>query len=90
MNSAVINLRVDPVLKAKAKAYADDMGLDLSTVIDNLLRYVLKTKSLAFTPDGAFPIHRASKRVEKKIERAQKHPEEIIWVDDVNAYLKQL
>lgn len=90
MNTAVINLRVDPKVKAGAKAFANSLGLDLSTLIDNYLRYLLKAKAVVFTAEGAVPIRKMSERSEEELEKALKDIDKTIVVDDVAAYLKQL
>lgn len=49
MNTAVINIKVNPVVKKKAQSVAGELGLSLSAVINRLLKYFIQTKTLVFT-----------------------------------------
>ena len=48
MNTAVINLRVEPRLKTKAQAVAKKLGFNLSSVLKGYLVELVKTKRVDF------------------------------------------
>jgi len=48
MNTAVINLRVEPKLKADAQAAARKLGFNLSSVLKGYLRELVKVKKVDF------------------------------------------
>lgn len=49
MNTTVVNVRVNPVVKRKAKKLAGQIGVSLSDVINNALRYFIQTKKITFS-----------------------------------------
>lgn len=49
MNTAVINVRVEPTTKRQAKKIADELGLSLSSLIHGFLKNVIRTKSVTFS-----------------------------------------
>lgn len=56
MNTAVINLKTDPILKKNAQNVASGLGLNLSIVINNYLRDFVNQKSFSISksPYGIF------------------------------------
>lgn len=46
MNTTVINIKTSPVVKSKAQAIAEELGLSLSAVINALLKQFVRTKSI--------------------------------------------
>jgi addiction module RelB/DinJ family antitoxin len=90
MDTAVINLRVEPKLKQQAVKLADDFGLSLSSIIDNMLRYLVTSKSILFTPSGAIPVRPASTRVELKAKKALKDIDRAIRVDNIHNFFTNL
>ncbi len=50
MNTAVINIKIDPVIKKKAQKIVAELGLSLSSFIDAQLRQLVRTKSVTFGP----------------------------------------
>lgn len=48
MNTAVINLRVEPKVKKDAQRIARKMGLSLSNVLDGLLRQFIEEKAITY------------------------------------------
>ncbi len=48
MESAVINIKVQPELKKQAQKVAKEMGLSLSTLVKGFLKQVIRTKSVTF------------------------------------------
>lgn len=49
MNTAVINIKTDPVVKKKAQIVASEMGVSLSALVNGFLRHVIKTKTVTFS-----------------------------------------
>ena len=49
MNSAVINIKTNPQVKAKAQAVAEELGFSLSSLINGYLKHLVKTKAVHFT-----------------------------------------
>ncbi|MBI4226147.1 type II toxin-antitoxin system RelB/DinJ family antitoxin [Candidatus Roizmanbacteria bacterium] len=49
MNTAVINIKTNPIIKKKAQSLAEEMGLSLSAVINRLLKLFIETKTVVFT-----------------------------------------
>lgn len=49
MNGAVINIKVEPKLKAEAKKVASGLGFSLSSLINGYLRQLIKTKTIYFS-----------------------------------------
>jgi antitoxin component of RelBE/YafQ-DinJ toxin-antitoxin module len=54
MNTAVINIKTDPKVKAKAQKKAAKMGISLSHVINNSLRNFIEMPNYKETPYGIF------------------------------------
>ena len=51
MNTAVINVKVDPKTKKAAQTVAAELGLSLSAVISGFLHELIRTKSISFNAD---------------------------------------
>ena len=49
MDTAVINFRTSANVKSKAMALAEELGMDLSSVLNGLLTQFLRTKTLFFS-----------------------------------------
>lgn len=49
MNSAVINIKTNPIIKAKAQKVAEELGFSLSSLINGYLKHLVKTKAVHFT-----------------------------------------
>ena len=49
MNTAVINIKIDPKVKKDAKKMAAQLGFSLSALLNGYLRHFLKTKSVHFS-----------------------------------------
>lgn len=47
--TATINLRVEPVRKAKAELILNELGISMSTAIDMFLRQIVMTKGIPFS-----------------------------------------
>lgn len=49
MNGAVINIKVEPKLKAEAQKVASGLGFSLSSLINGYLRQLIKTRTIYFS-----------------------------------------
>lgn len=49
MNTAVINIKVEPKVKIKAKAVAEEIGISLSSLIHAFLKQLITTKTVTFS-----------------------------------------
>ena len=49
MNTAVINIKVDPKVKTQAQAIAEKLGFSLSSLINAYLREVIRKKAVNFS-----------------------------------------
>ena len=49
MNTAVINIKVDPKVKSKAQNIASELGFSLSSLINGYLKNLVKTKTVHFS-----------------------------------------
>lgn len=54
MKTAVINIKIEPKIKERAKKIAANLGFSLSTIINGYLKYFIKTETIHFTsqPEG--------------------------------------
>ena len=48
MDTAVIDIKVDPRLKKQAMTVAEELGLSLSSVVKGLLKHFIKAKTITF------------------------------------------
>ena len=51
MNTAVINIKIQPEVKIKAQEVASELGISLSSLINAFLRHLVKTKQVTFSLD---------------------------------------
>lgn len=49
MNTAVINIKVEPKVKREAKAVAEKIGISLSSLIHAYLKQLITTKTVTFS-----------------------------------------
>lgn len=49
MNTAVINVKVNPLIKMKAREVAEELGFSLSALIKAYLRDLVRTKAVRFS-----------------------------------------
>ena len=52
MNTATINIKTDPQLKAQAQIVAKELGFNLSSVINAHLRDLVRNRRISFSLDG--------------------------------------
>ena len=55
MNTAAIYIKTQPEIKAKAQKIAKTLGLSLSSLVDVLLRQLVKTKKIVFSAEEERP-----------------------------------
>lgn len=49
MNTAVINIKIEPDTKKKAQQIADSLGFSLSSLINGYLKQLIRSKSVNFS-----------------------------------------
>jgi len=49
MNTAIINIKINPKVKTQAQQVVEELGLSLSGVINAFLKQLVRTKSVSFT-----------------------------------------
>lgn len=97
MNTAVINVKVDPKLKRQAQAVAGDLGFSLSSLINAYLRQVVRDREVGFS-DVRLELTPYAKRMLKQSEKDIKEgyvspgftkaEDAIAWLDDPHAEYK--
>ena len=55
MNTAVINIKVQPDIKKKAQMVASELGFSLSSLINAYLKQLVKTKTVTFSTSSEEP-----------------------------------
>ncbi|MBI3380175.1 type II toxin-antitoxin system RelB/DinJ family antitoxin [Candidatus Gottesmanbacteria bacterium] len=71
MNTAVINLKVEPQVKKSAQKIAHDLGLTLSGLINGYLKQLIRTKTVTFSTASEIPsdyMREALKEAEEEIK----------------------
>ncbi len=48
MNTAIINIKTNPLVKEKAQEIAGELGFSLSSLINAYLKHLIKTKTVYF------------------------------------------
>ena len=73
MNTAVVNIKIDPETKKAAQDVANRMGVTLSGLIKSYLREVVKTKKtiLSASPEPSPYFIRMLKKAEAEIKRGE-------------------
>lgn len=49
MNTAIINVKINPTLKKQAQSIAEELGINLSSLIKAYLKQLVRTKTLVLT-----------------------------------------
>lgn len=55
MYTAVINIKTSPEIKSKAKEVADELGFNLSSLVNAYLKQLIKTKTVVFSTTSEIP-----------------------------------
>lgn len=67
MNTAVINVKVDPKVKSQAQQVAQNIGISLSAVINHALKTFIRTRTITFS-DERLELTPSAKRQLKQSE----------------------
>ena len=72
MNTAVINIKTQPEIKARVQKIAEELGLSLSAFVNGLLKQLVRTKSVTFNRRDETPneylrsvIHQAERNLKQ-------------------------
>lgn len=68
MNSAVVNIKVEPKLKKAAQRVAEELGLSLSAIINAYLSQLVRTKTINFSASDEEPSEYLIEMLEKSRE----------------------
>jgi len=93
MNTAVINIKTNPEVKAKAQKVAEELGFSLSSLINGYLKHLVKTKTVHFntSEEPTEYLIQALKESEKDIKAGRVSPsfdnseDSIKWLNDPSA-----
>lgn len=95
MNTAVVNIKVDPKVKKQAQAVAEKLGFSLSSVINAYLRQLIKTRKVEFSDDVRLELTPWAKKMLKQSEKDVKAgyvspafdnvEDSLAWLDDPDA-----
>lgn len=55
MNTAVINIKINPKVKTKAQKIASELGFSLSSLINGYLNQLIRTKTVHFSTREEIP-----------------------------------
>ena len=99
MNTAVVNIKIEPKLKKEAQKIAQEMGLSLSDLVKGYLREVTVTRTASFMP--AEELRESTKKALRKSVADAKAgwvsptfksvDDAITWLNDPKAkYVRQL
>jgi len=71
MNTAVVNVKIDPETKKAARDVAERMGVSLSSLIKSYLREVVKTKKtvLSASPEPSAYFVKMLKKAEEEVKK---------------------
>lgn len=68
MNTATINIKTEPHIKAEAQKTAKEIGINLSSIINAFLRQFIKTKTIIFSALDEEPNKYLLKSIKKSEE----------------------
>lgn len=68
MNTATINIKTEPRIKAEAQKTAKEIGINLSSIINAFLRQFIKTKTITFSALDEAPSEYLLKSIKKSEE----------------------
>jgi len=93
MNTAVINIKTNSQVKAKAQKVAEELGFSLSSLINGYLRHLVRTKTVHFNTSEKPTEYliQALKESERDIKAGRVSPgfdnteDAIKWLNDPNA-----
>lgn len=91
MNTTVINIKTNAMVKSKAQAIAEELGLSLSAVINALLKQFVRTKKLNVSVRPEIPspyLIKALKESEENVRQGRVSPsftnvnDAVAWLED--------
>ena len=94
MNTAVVNVKVEPEVKRQAQKVADELGLSLSAIIKGYLKELIRTKTVTFSANKEEPtdyLLQSLKESEEDIKAGYVSPtftnaeDAIEWLNDPQA-----
>lgn len=96
MNTAVVNIKVNPEIKKQAQEVAEELGLSLSSAINAFLRQLIRTRTVTFSVSEEPSIYmlKALKKSERDIKKGLVSPtfdtaeDAISWLEDPKATYK--
>ncbi|MDO8657438.1 MAG: type II toxin-antitoxin system RelB/DinJ family antitoxin [Candidatus Levybacteria bacterium] len=68
MNTATINIKTEPHIKAEAQKTAKEIGINLSSILNAFLRQFIKTKTITFSALYETPSEYLLKSIKKSEE----------------------
>ena len=77
MNTAIINVKVEPEEKKQAQKTAEELGLPLSVIIKGFLKQLVKTKTITFSAYDEEPneyLRSILKQAEKNLKNKNHSP----------------
>lgn len=93
MNVAVINVKTTDETKKQAKKVAEELGLSLSSLVNALIRQVIRTKSVNLSLETEEPseyLIKSLKESGEQLKRGETSPlfdnadDAILWLNDKN------
>lgn len=99
MQTAVVNIKVDPEVKKKAQEVAEELGFSLSAVLTGFMKQFIREKGINFSLEPEYTDYfiKSMKESEEDIKNGWVSPtfdnieDEIAWLNDPKAkYVNQL
>lgn len=99
MQTAVVNIKVDPEVKKKAQKVAEELGFSLSAVLTGFMKKFIREKAISFSlePEYSDYFIKSMKQSEEDIKNGWVSPtfdnieDEIAWLNDPKGkYVNQL
>lgn len=99
MQTAVINIKVEPKTKREAQRVAEEIGISLSGLINGFLKHLIRTRTVTFsaTEEPSKYLIQALKEAEKEIKMGWVSPTfdniegALAWLDNPKRkYVNQL
>lgn len=99
MQTAVVNIKIDPEVKKEAQKIAEELGFSLSAVLTGFIKTFIREKSINFSLEPKYSDYfiKSMKESEEGIKNGWVSPtfdnieEEIAWLDDPKGkYVNQL
>lgn len=91
MKTAIVTIKTEPQVKAQAKKIAEDLGFNLSTLVDAYLRDLIRNKVVYFNMRPEIP-NESLKQAIKEADEDRKSGNILSFdnADDAIAYLQDI